>query len=86
MRHRIESVDLTQKINNVAVKIDNIEDKFHRLREDCAANIFRKLEVKMGNLRQDDDHECKEQDINYYIKYKTGGQGKKSQRGCGFLS
>ena len=29
MRHRIESVDLTQKINNVAIKIDNIEDKFH---------------------------------------------------------
>ena len=63
MRHRIESVDLTQKIKNIAIKIDNIEDKFDRLREDCAANIFSKLEVKMGNLRQDVDREHKEQEL-----------------------
>ena len=63
MRERIQSTEITGQVEIIVKKIEAIERRFHKLREDCAVNIFNKLEMKMKKMKDDDNKNEKEQKL-----------------------
>ena len=63
MRQQIRSVDLTNEVDKIVKKIERTEKRFHKLREECADNIFRKLETKMANLQISENKSKHEQKL-----------------------
>ena len=63
MRERIQSTEITSQVEIIVKKIEAIETRFHKFREDCAVNIFNKLEMKMKKMKEDQNKEEKEQKL-----------------------